>query len=320
MKIVINTALKDDEKQKIFDAFPDFEFIEGPFTQDKIDNADVIVGNPPLSMNLNQENLKAILLNSAGSDQYCKEGILNSNTVLCNASGSYGKCIAEYTIAMMISCGKQFKHFINLMNENTWGERIGGKEIFHSRILIVGLGDIGYECAKRLKAFDCTVVGIKRRMMDLPPYIDELYTNEQLDEQLEKADYVILSLPNSKATYHMINEERLLKMKKDAIIINVGRGSAIDNDALAKVIQNGHLFAAGLDVQEIEPLPKEHPLWNIENVILTPHISGTFFWKSVRDFYVDLVIKNIQHIIKQEPLENTVDLKSGYRKQTVYQK
>ena len=320
MKILINSDLNQIEKQTIFNEFPDDEFIDGKFTQENINQADIIIGNPSLSFNLNQPQLKALLLNSAGSDNYCKEGILNENTVLCNASGSYGKCIAEYVVGMMIYVSKQFRHFTTLRNQKTWGQRIGGKEIYHSRVLIVGYGDIGNECAKRLKGFNCTLVGIKRRMIDLPECLDELYTMESLDEQLKLADYVILCLPNSKATYHIINKERLLMMKKDAALINVGRGSAIDNDALAEVLNDGHLFGVGLDVLEEEPLPPTHPLWNIDNVMITPHMSGSFTWASVRDFFIHLTINNIQHIKKNEPLENTVDRTTGYRYQTVYRK
>lgn len=320
MKILINSDLTQEEKQRIFNHFPEHEFIDEKFTQENINQADIIIGNPSLSFDLNQPHLKALLLNSAGSDSYCQEGVLNEKTVLCNASGSYGKCIGEYVVGMMIYVSKQFRHFTTLRNQNTWGKRIGGKEIFNSRVLIVGYGDIGNECAKRLKGFDCTIVGIKRRMIDLPEYLDELYTMESLDEQLKLADYVILCLPNSRATYHIMNKERLMMMKRDAVLINVGRGNAIDHQALVEVLNTGHLFGVGLDVTEEEPLPSTHPLWNFENVMITPHMSGSFTWKSVREFFIDLTIRNIQHIQNNEPLENTVDRTTGYRYQTVYRK
>lgn len=319
MKILINNRLTKQEKQKIFDTFPDDKFIDGPFTQENIDTADVIVGNPPLHFQLNQTRLKALLLNSAGSDVYCQKGVLHPHTILCNASGSYGKCLAEYTVGMMLAVGKQFRHFVTLQNNRIWGNRIGGKEIYQSRVLIVGFGDIGYECAKRLKAFGCELVGIKRKMIDIPEILNELYTMEDLDSQLERADYVILALPQSSSTYHIMNKERLLRMKKDAVLINVGRGSAIDSDALVEVLKLGHLFGVGLDVVEEEPLPPDHPLWLIDNVILTPHMAGSFSWNSVRKFFVDLVIANIHHIHNGEPLENVVDRHSGYRCETIYQ-
>lgn len=318
MKILINNRLTKQEKKKIFDTFPDDEFIDGSFTQEAIDEADIIIGNPSLKFRLNQPRLKALLLNSAGSDVYCQKGVLHPDTILCNASGSYGKCLAEYTIGMMLAVGKQFRHFATLQNNNTWGQRIGGKEIYHSRVLIVGFGDIGYECAKRLKAFGCTLVGIKRRRIDKPEILDELYTMEALESQLKLADYVILALPQSPSTYHIMNKERLLMMKKDAVLINVGRGTAIDSEALVEVLHLGHLFGVGLDVMEQEPLPPDHPLWSIDNVFLTPHMAGSFSWDSVREFFVELTIANIHHIHNGEPLENVVDRHLGYRCETIY--
>ncbi|MBM6840321.1 D-2-hydroxyacid dehydrogenase [[Clostridium] spiroforme] len=318
MKILIENHLTVTEKQKIYDTFPEDEFIEGAFSQEHINEADVIIGNPSLKLQLNQPHLKALLLNSAGSDAYCQKDILHPDTVLCNASGSYGKCLAEYTVGMMITVAKQFRHFANLQDQHIWGNRIGGKEIYHSRVLIVGFGDIGYECAKRLKAFHCTIAGIKRRMIEKPDVLDELYTMEELDSQLKLADYVILALPHSSSTYHIMNQERLLLMKKDAILINVGRGSAVDTDALVAVLQQGHLFGAGLDVVEQEPLPEDHPLWSFDNVTLTPHVAGSFSWDSVREFFVELTIANLHHLHHGEPLENVVDRRFGYRYETIY--
>lgn len=318
MKILISTNLLPEEKKKIFDHFPEDQFIDGPFTQENIDDADIIIGNPSLKLQLNQSRLKALLLNSAGSDTYCQQGILHPDTVLCNASGSYGKCLAEYTVGMMIAVGKQFRHFHVQQDAMHWGKRIGGKEIYHSRVLIVGFGDIGYECAKRLRSFACTIIGIKRRKIRKPDILDELYTWESLDQQLETADYVILALPHTVSTYHIMNKQRLLMMKKDAVLINIGRGSAIDTEALVEVLKQGHLFGAALDVVEEEPLPASHPLWKFDNVIITPHIAGSFTWKSVRDFFVKLTIANIQHVHRNEPLENTVDRDTGYRYQTIY--
>ena len=133
-------------------------------------------------------------------------------------------------------------------------------------------------------------------------------------------DFVILSLPQSKETYHLFNTEKLLKMKKDAVLINVGRGSAIDTNDLIEILNQEHLYGVGLDVVEEEPLSNTSPLWKFENVLITPHSSGGFVWQSVRDYYTTLVIRNIEHLKNKETLENEVDFQTGYRKVVTYKK
>lgn len=319
MKILICAPLNEQDIKKIKKTFPHDEFIiTRKVTQNIVNQVDIIIGNPPITLQLNQEHLQAILLNSAGSDQYIQKSILNPKTSLTNASGSYGIAIAEHIIGTMVTFNKNLKTYIKQMDYHSWNPIKTGKEIYHANILIVGYGDIGHETAKRLKAFDCHIAAIKRRKQDHLPYVDEVYTLDELDNQLPKADYVILALPQNPATIHLINKERLLLMKKDAMLINVGRGSAIKTPDLIDVLQSHHLFAVALDVVEQEPLPPDSPLWNFDNVLITPHCSGGFVWQSVHDYYVDLVIRNLFHIYHHEPLENEVDFQTGYRKNVIY--
>ena len=287
MKILVCAPLQEAESKKIQEYFiNDTVLIKRRPTQEDIDQVDVIVGNPHLDLNLNQEHLQALLLNSAGSDQYIKEGILNKTTKLTNASGSYGIAISEHVIGMMITFCKNLKTYALQMKEGNWLPSKQGKEIYHSRVCIVGYGDIGYEIAKRLKAFDCHITAIKRRVQ----------------------------------TIHIFNRDKLLKMKKDAVLINVGRGSAISNKDLIEVLNQGHLYGVGLDVVEEEPLPATSPLWSYDRVLITPHSSGGFVWQSVRNYYTELVIRNIEHLKNHETLENEVDFQTGYRKVVTYKK
>lgn len=321
MKILVCAPLQETESKKIQEYFiNDTVLIKRRPTQEDIDQVDVIVGNPHLDLNLNQEHLQALLLNSAGSDQYIKEGILNKTTKLTNASGSYGIAISEHVIGMMITFCKNLKTYTLQMKEGNWLPSKQGKEIYHSRVCIVGYGDIGYEIAKRLKAFDCHITAIKRRVQKELPYVDEVATINDLDTILPQSDFVILSLPQSKETIHIFNRDKLLKMKKDAVLINVGRGSAISNKDLIEVLNQGHLYGVGLDVVEEEPLSATSPLWSYDRVLITPHSSGGFAWQSVRNYYTELVIRNIEHLKNHETLENEVDFQTGYRKVVTYKK
>lgn len=321
MKILMLAPLQNENFKQIEDTFLDDQFIypNENDMQASINECDIIVGNPSLDLNLYQKNIKAILLNSAGSDSYIKEGLLHPQTLLTNASGTYGKAIAEHTIGMILSLNKNLKTYAYHMNEHLWKDVSMGKELYQSTVLIVGLGDLGYEIAKRLKAFECHIIAVKRTQSMVPQYVDELYTIDQLDSLLPQADYVILTLPQTPQTIHMFNKKRLLSMKKDAMLINVGRGSAICSEDLVSVLSQGHLYGAALDVVEEEPLTLNHPLWDFDNVLLTPHASGGYVWRSARDYFTQLVIRNIEHLKKKEPLENEVDFQTGYRKHISYQ-
>ena len=226
--------------------------------------------------------------------------------------------IAEQIIGMMITLNKNMKSYIQQMNEHFWCPLKSGKEIYHSTVLIVGYGDIGYETAKRLKAFDCQIIAVKRRKQESLPYVDQIYTIDELDDILPLADYVILALPQNQSTIHLFNKEKLLLMKKDAMLINVGRGSAIVTEDLIDVLKQDHLYGAALDVVEQEPLPPTSPLWDMDNVLITPHSSGGFVWPSVHHFYIQLIIKNLHHFNNHESLDNEVDFMTGYRKKVQY--
>ena len=317
MNVLMLAPLREENFRKIEEAFPDFHFTYSKridVTQEMIDNNDIIVGNPPFFVDFNKSHLKAILLNSAGSDEYVRKGLLHPQTILVNASGTYGKAIAEHTIGMILALNKNIKTYVKQMNEHLWQVVPTGKEIYQSCVVIVGLGDLGYELAKRLKAFECHIIGIKRTKSDLLHCVDEIYTTEYLDKVLPQADFVISTLPQTKETIHLFNKEKFLKMKKDAVFVNVGRGSAVDTNDLMEVLDQGHLYGVALDVLEQEPLSLYHHLWDYGNVIITPHASGGYVWESTRQYYTDLVIRNIKHLLNNEELENEVDFETGYRK------
>lgn len=321
MNILVLAPLHKDNFEKMKNALPQHSFTfttNKDLTQKQINNCDIIVGNPSFRFDFNKPHIKAILLNSAGSDAYVKKGLLHPNTILTNASGTYGKAIAEHTIGMILALNKNFIPYINNMQKHLWQSVSTGKELYHSTVIIVGLGDLGYEIAKRLKAFECHVIGVKRTMSSSLEHIDELYTIDQLDTLLPRADFIISALPQSPQTIHIFDKKRFLLMKKDAIFVNIGRGSAVKTSDLKEVLKSGHLYGVALDVTEEEPLPLNDELWDIDNVLITPHASGGYAWASTRNYYTDLVIRNIQHLLNNETLENEVDFQTGYRKTITY--
>ena len=144
--------------------------------------------------------------------------------------------------------------------------------------------------------------------------MDELYTTEQLDEVLPRADVIVSFLPGTKETHHIYTKERFALMKKQAIFLNGGRGSAVDTDLLYEVLKNHQIMAAGIDVTDPEPLPAEHPLWKQDNVMITPHISGQYHLPETFERIVDIAAENLEAYLNGRSLRNVVDFATGYKK------
>ena len=215
-------------------------------------------------------NLRYIQLTSAGFDRVDMDYVKAHGIEIHNARGVYSIPMAEFAICGVLQLYKQSACFRENQRQHLWEKHRGLLELSGKTVLIVGCGSVGNECAKRFAAFDCRVIGV-----DLYPREDSLYQEilplEQLDKALKSADIVVLTLPLTEQTRHLINESRFRLLKPTAVIVNIARGAVIDTEALLKYIDN--LGGAVLDVFEEEPLDKASPLWEKENVILTPHNS-----------------------------------------------
>ena len=176
------------------------------------------------------------------------------------------------------------------------------------------MGNIGSEFLKRCKALGSHTIGVKRTPGEKPEWLDELYTIEEVDQLLPRADVLALVLPETAKTYRMFDEEKLSLLRNDAILLNVGRGNTVDNLAVAKMLQEGRLAGAFLDVFDPEPLPEDHPLWDAPNAILTPHITGNFTLQQTLDNIADIAAENFRRFVTGQPLIHEVDLAEGYAK------
>jgi len=242
------------------------------------------------------KELKFIQLTSAGLERIPMDYIKTVGIQVENAKGVYSIPIAEWVILMILHLYKKSKTFNHQQSNHEWVKQYDLLELSGKTAIILGFGSIGQEVAKRLKAFDVTVIGIDLTLMDTK-LADEFYAYDRLDNILERADILILTLPITKETYHLINRERLSKLKDTSILINVSRGALIDEGALIKAINNKRLYGVALDVFEEEPLSKESPLWDFENVIITPHNS--FVSDKVADRLYTLIKENMVIFIDQ---------------------
>lgn len=224
-------------------------------------------------------NLRYIQLTSAGYDRVNMDYVKAHDIEIHNARGVYSIPMAEFAVCGVLQLYKQAVFFRENQRQHLWEKHRGLSELCGKQVLIVGCGSVGNECAKRFAAFGCRVKGV-----DLFPREDSLYKEilplEQLDIILKTSDIIVLTLPLTEQTRHLMNERRIGLLKPSAVLVNIARGAVIDTEALLKYIDN--LFGAVLDVFEEEPLPKSSPLWDKKNIILTPHNSFVGEGSSIR--------------------------------------
>lgn len=279
-----------------------------------VEEADIIIGNIDPDLLEYAKNLEWLQLNSAGADAYVKKGVLPEEVVLTNATGAYGPGVAEHMLAVLFSIQKKLHLYRDNQNQCEWQDEGEVMSLRGGCALIVGLGDIGLYFARLLRNFGYRVIGIKRRPGQVPQGVDELYTMEHLDELLPEADVIFSVLPETKATKNIFNAKRFREMKNSAVFLNAGRGSAVNTEDLCQALIAGEIYGAGLDVTDPEPLPSQHKLWNMKNVVITPHISGDFHHPATLYRIVDIAVGNLKRYCAGEPLMNVVDRGTGYRK------
>ena len=221
-------------------------------------------------------NIEWIQLNSSGADAYAMKGAVPENTMITCATGAYGLGISEYMVGMLLLMMKKIPLYLENQKKGIWSDMGNVATPYGKRVLLVGTGNIGLEFAKRMKAFGCTLVGIRNRSSIKPVELDEVYGIGELKNQVGKADVIALSLPGTKSSFHMFNKEILMACKKDSYLLNVGRGTAIDTAVLKEPEVYQHFAGIWLDVAEIEPLPEKDPLFFIPGLYLTPHITGGY--------------------------------------------
>ena len=313
MNILVAMPTHPEHEERLRRACPNGEltFLHGGKpSAGQLAKADIIVGNIPVEDVGRCVNLKLLQLNMAGSDKYA--GRMPEGVLLANSSGAYGLAISEHMLGVLLMLMKKLYLYRDDQNACIWQDEGSVTGIEGARILTVGLGDIGGEFAKRCKALGAYTIGIRRNVRSAPEYMDEMHTLDKLDELLPTVDVVALCLPNSHESVHLMNSARLRRMKKGGILLNVGRGNAIDTEALVDVLQEGRILA-GIDVTDPEPLPKEHPLWKCPGIVITPHISGFYHLRQTHDRIIEIAASNIENLISGRPIKNLVDSSTGYR-------
>jgi phosphoglycerate dehydrogenase-like enzyme len=255
---------------------------------------------------------------AAGLEGIATPALLARGVAVTNASGVHGPNIAEHVLAMMLMFTRGLPKLFRAQLARRWERNLtsrtdGPGELTGKTLLIVGLGRIGEAIAARARPFGVRLVALKHdpsTRHDAGVAVDELLPMDALDEALGRADHVCLTVPLTRATHHLIDARRIARLRAGAFIYNVSRGAVIDEAALVDALRAGKLAGAGLDVFEEEPLPETSPLWDLDNVILTPHVSGAtpLYFERTATLFAD----NLDRFLSGRPLANRFDPARGY--------
>jgi phosphoglycerate dehydrogenase-like enzyme len=267
----------------------------------------VTIGGGNLAVPLEEElleaagNLKWVFSVSAGVEKLPVKEMKERGILVTNTSGVHAVSIAEYVMGGLLAMSHHLHKYLPLMKEKKWGELISGEDLEGKTMLIIGAGHIGSEIGRKAKAFDMKVLGLKRTPCSLENF-DGVYAIEQRKELLPLADYVVMAAPLTKETYHLMGKEEFSLMKKEGIFVNIARGDTVEEEALVAALQEKRIKGALLDVFHREPLPEDSPLWEMENVLLTPHSSGIS--KNVTRKVIGMFRENYERYKKGERLIN----------------
>jgi phosphoglycerate dehydrogenase-like enzyme len=273
--------------------------------------------------------LKWIQFNYAGIDSAVDEEIFkNSSIQKTTLSGAAAPQVAEFVLAMMLALSHKLPSILKFQMNHEWPPdrfaRFSPKEIRSSTVGLIGYGSISREIARLLTPFGVTILASKKNVMqtlDTGYLIDglgdpqgdlftRLYPFQAIKSMMKECDFVVVTVPLTEETYHLIAEEELAILKPTAFIVDISRGGVIKTSALKAALQEKKLAGAALDVFEQEPLPKDHPLWDTPNLIISPHIAGSSRHYNERS--VDLIVENLKRYLNDSTLLNTFDPDLGY--------
>jgi len=283
----------------------------------ELPDADIFVGYSLRPEQLKEaKKLKWIHSTAAGVAQLMYSELRDSGIMVTNPSGIFSVPMAEHTMGLLLALARNFPDSVRGQDRARWAQQEIWDQPQHLTelngkvLLIVGYGSIGREVAKRAKAFDMRVWGMTRSGMGEQAYVENIFAVSQLAEALPDADYVMICAPETAETKDLIGAAEIAKMKRGARLINVARGSLLDETALVQALESGALGGAALDVAQTEPLPAESPLWKAPNLFITPHTSGVSdrLWDRQTAILIDL----LERWFAGQDLFNQVDFARGY--------
>ena len=298
--------------------YPQVEFVycaEQEAIADAITDADIYIGWLNSAVLLAAKNLKWIQSPSSGIDAYLKiPELIESDILLTSARGTHSVCLAESVLAMIFAFTRGIRNAMLRQQQHVWAmPEIRSKlvELTGSTMGIIGFGTVGRALAERAQVFDLRIIVVDLYPADKPDYVSELWGFDRLGELLCESDYVVVTVPRTPQTLGMIGAEQIALMKPSAMLVGISRGGIIDQVALAQALREKRLAAAALDVFEPEPLPADSELWDLENLLITPHAAGGTQFEN--QYILDIFRENLERFMRGDlPLRNQIDKQRGF--------
>ncbi|MEJ5308589.1 MAG: D-2-hydroxyacid dehydrogenase [Anaerolineae bacterium] len=320
MKVLIGASLMGLEKAipDLQAKYPAVEFAYCEKREDlpaMIADADVYMGNLDREAFLAAKRLKWLQAPSSGVNNYLTiPELVAGDVILTSATGTHGACLADSVFGMILAFTRCIKDFVLKQQQHEWAFqqfRPQMRELKGSTMGIIGLGSAGRAVARRAVAFGMRVVAVDLLPLSKPVTVEALWGPERLHELLAVSDYVVVTVPYTALTDGMIGAAEIAQMKPGALLVGISRGRIIDEDALIAALKSGHLRGAALDVFAQEPLPPDSELWDMPNVLITPHAAGGTQFEA--DYILDIFRENLDRFLRGElPLRNQVDKQRGF--------
>ena len=308
MKFLIYPAVGDEELRAIQSVSSEVD-VHNVENEDRaleiIGDADAMYGRITPELLARAQKLRWIQTPMAGLEHYMFPTLAESDVTLSNMQGIYSDNIADHVMGYILMFARGFHIFLRRQLERDWAKDVPVLHLADQTLGVIGLGGIGMGVAKRGAAAEMRVIATNAVAVEKPDFVDALWGIDRLDDLLAEADFVVSCVPHTPETFKLINTDQLKRMKRTAYLINISRGVVVDLAALTPALEAGEIGGAGLDVFETEPLPADHPLWDMENVIITPHTAGVGPYTAERR--VEVVTGNLRRFIAGEPVRNIVD-------------
>lgn len=317
---VYQEFLTDTHRRQIHEAARAAGFTAHFFTLDQFEeardclqNCEVLYAHSTDLLRAAPASLKWYCCSYAGVDPYCKDPSLFANPdCLLTNSNCYGVTIAEHVIMVILMLLRRMPEYEEVVRKRSWSNQLPIRSIRDNTFTILGTGDIGRNVADRLRGMGAARITGLSRGGTAQAAFDEVLPISALDEVLPRTQNLIMALPGTPETIHILNRARIALLPEGALVVNVGRGTAVEQEPLIEALNAGRLAGAALDVMDPEPLPPEHPLWSARNLVLTPHVSGNMTLGYTCDRNVELFCRDLENYAAGRPLSGLVDRKRGY--------